>query len=217
MKPHEKLAVLIYIHGGAFVDQSGNDISYGPDFLIEKGVILVTLNYRLGIFGFLSLDSPKYSGNMALKDQQLAIEWTHNNIKQFAGDTNRITIFGESAGSAMTHFQILSSESRKYFRSAVLLSGTAEHYWAFSQLPNHLSLAFQIAEHLGKPQQSLNELIRFFKSVPANSIAQFASTDHLFRRTTIPIFAPVIERECVNGAVFNFNLNLNGSFCYCSY
>lgn len=78
---------------------SGNDFFYGPDFLIENHVILVTINYRLGMFGFLSFGLPEYSGNMGLKDQQLALKWVHENINQFGGDNTRITIFGQSAGN----------------------------------------------------------------------------------------------------------------------
>lgn len=96
---NDNLAVMVFIHGGGFAEGSGNDLVCGPDFLVEKGVILVTINYRLGILGFLSLDLPEYSGNMGLKDQQLALKWTHQNIEYFGGDKNRITIFGQSAGN----------------------------------------------------------------------------------------------------------------------
>lgn len=89
---------MFWIHGGAFYLLSGNDYWFGPDFLIDQQVILVTINYRLGVFGFLSLDTPEYSGNMGLKDQQLALKWVHENIERFYGDNKRITIFGESAG-----------------------------------------------------------------------------------------------------------------------
>lgn len=94
----EKLAVLVWIHGGGFAQWSGNDNLFGPDFLLEQNVIVVTLNYRLSILGFLSLGTSEYSGNMGLKDQQLALKWVNENIEQFNGDTKRITIFGESAG-----------------------------------------------------------------------------------------------------------------------
>lgn len=98
VKPDEKLAVLFFIHGGGFAEGSGNDHILGPDFIIEKQTILVTVNYRLGLLGFLSLDSKEYSGNMGLKDQQLALKWVHSNIGRFGGDNKRITIFGQSAG-----------------------------------------------------------------------------------------------------------------------
>lgn len=99
IKPDEKLAVMFWIHGGAWWDWSGNDHLFGSDFFIEQRVILVTINYRLGIFGFLSFGTPEYSGNMGLKDQQLALKWTYENIERFSGDKERITIFGESAGN----------------------------------------------------------------------------------------------------------------------
>lgn len=114
IEPNEKLPVLFWIHGGAFIGGSGNDGLYGPDFLIEKRVILVTSNYRLGVLGFLSLDLPEYSGNMGLKDVQLALKWTHKNIERFGGDRNRITIFGHSAGIAI-HLRLLSMEMNENF------------------------------------------------------------------------------------------------------
>lgn len=98
LKSDEKLPVMFWIHGGGYYDWSGNDQLFGPDFLIEKRVIFVTFNYRLSMFGFLSLGTVDYSGNMGMKDQQLALKWTHENIDRFSGDITRITIFGESAG-----------------------------------------------------------------------------------------------------------------------
>lgn len=87
---------MIYIFGGIYVGGSPN--GFGPDFLVERDVILVQLNYRVGMFGFMSLGIPEYSGNMALKDQQLAIKWTYMNIESFGGDKHQITVSGHSAG-----------------------------------------------------------------------------------------------------------------------
>lgn len=99
--------MLFFIHGGGFAQGSGDNFFYGPDFIMEKQTILVTINYRLGIFGFLSLNSIEYSGNMGLKDQQLALKWISSNIGQFGGDSNRITVFGHSAGK---HFLVDRSQ-----------------------------------------------------------------------------------------------------------
>lgn len=98
IKENEKLAVMFFIHGGGYIEGSGDGVFFGADFLIEQRVILVTVNYRLGALGFLSLDTPEYSGNMGLKDQQLALKWIHTNIGNFGGDNKRITVFGHSAG-----------------------------------------------------------------------------------------------------------------------
>lgn len=98
MNRNEKLPVLFYIHGGGYGEGSGNDDYYGPDFSIEKRVILITFNYRLGLLGLISLNLPEYSGNMQLKDQQLALKWVHKNIEYFNGDNQKITIIGQSSG-----------------------------------------------------------------------------------------------------------------------
>lgn len=98
-KPHKKLAVIFFIHGGGFAYGSSNNFFYGPDFLLEQDVILVLANYRLGAFGFMSLNRKSHSGNMGLKDQQMALKWTHRNIRAFGGDRRRITLMGHSAGN----------------------------------------------------------------------------------------------------------------------
>lgn len=97
-EPFEKLPVMLYIHGGGFATNSGNDYICGPDFLVENRVILVTVNYRLSVLGFLSLDLHEYSGNMGLKDQLMAMKWVKRNIDRFGGDSEQITIFGQSVG-----------------------------------------------------------------------------------------------------------------------
>lgn len=81
------------------MEGSGNDDFWGPDFLINEHVIVVTINYRLGIFGFVSLGTADYSGNMGLKDQQLALQWVNDNIHHFGGEKENITIMGHSAGT----------------------------------------------------------------------------------------------------------------------
>lgn len=97
----------MYIHGGGFSEGSGNNFFYGPDFLLDEGVIVVTINYRLGTFGFMSLNTRIYSGNMGLKDQQMALKWTHRNIQAFGGDKRRITLMGQSAGMDGFCFEFL--------------------------------------------------------------------------------------------------------------
>lgn len=93
------IPVIVYIYGGAFVTGFANDILYGPQLLLNKCVILVTFNYRVGVFGFLPLGIPEYSGNAGLHDQKMAMRWVKENIISFNGDPDRILLFGESAGN----------------------------------------------------------------------------------------------------------------------
>lgn len=83
LDPAEKMSVIFFVHGGGYM--SGGSSWHGPEILLDEDVILVTINYRLGPFGFLSLDTAEYSGNMGLKDQLLALKWVNENIEHFGG------------------------------------------------------------------------------------------------------------------------------------
>ena len=120
IKPASPLPVMVFIHGGGFKTGSGNDDEYGPDFLVSHGVILVTLNYRLEALGFLCLDTEDVPGNAGLKDQAAALRWVQNNIKNFGGDPNNVTLFGESAGSSSTSLHVISPMSKGLFKRAIL-------------------------------------------------------------------------------------------------
>lgn len=82
---------------------SGDSLVYGPEHLIEEDVIIVSLNYRVGALGFLSTGDANASGNYGLKDMILALKWIRENIANFGGDPNNVTIFGQSAGGAAVH------------------------------------------------------------------------------------------------------------------
>lgn len=100
------MAVLVWIYGGAFTGGDSTYESFAPDFFLDDNVVFVSFNYRLGAFGFLSTEDKLASGNWALKDQVLALKWVKDNIAAFGGDSNRITIFGESAGGAAVSYLV---------------------------------------------------------------------------------------------------------------
>jgi len=116
------LPVLFWIHGGGFTLGAGED--YNPQPLMGEDVIVVTVNYRLSGFGFMSFDNEKVSGNMGLEDTALAIDWVRENIAQFGGDPERITIFGESAGGMAVHANVLSPRNKDKLAGAIAMSGT---------------------------------------------------------------------------------------------
>ena len=99
-------AVMVWIHGGGFV--LGSKDLYRMQGIVDEDVVLVAMNYRLHALGFMSFGNKLVSGNMGLKDQNLAIQWVRYNIHHFGGDPNRITIFGESAGAISVQAQVLS-------------------------------------------------------------------------------------------------------------
>ncbi|XP_022105612.1 cholinesterase 1-like [Acanthaster planci] len=126
-------AVMVWIHGGGFTAGSAVLATYSGLPLVSVGdVIVVTINYRLNVFGFLTTGGEALPGNLGLLDQVKALEWIKENIGAFGGDSNRITIFGESAGAASVSYHLLSSHSNGLFNRAVLQSGTAFAPWAFT-------------------------------------------------------------------------------------
>ena len=127
--PAERLPVMVWIHGGAFNIGSGSQPEYDGRNLAGKGVVVVTINYRLGPLGFLvhpllSKESAQdTSGNYGLLDQIAALKWVQRNIAAFGGDPDRVTIFGESAGSKSVTLLMISPLSAGLFQRAIAESG----------------------------------------------------------------------------------------------
>lgn len=125
----EKLPVLVYFYGGGFQAGDGSEYRYDGEALAKKGIITVTVNYRLGILGFmahpeLTKESPNHaSGNYGLMDQHAALVWVQKNIAAFGGDPKKITIGGESAGSMSVSGQVASPLSKGLFIGAIGESG----------------------------------------------------------------------------------------------
>ena len=125
----EKLPVLVYFYGGGFVAGDGSESRYDGESLAQRGIVTVTVNYRLGIFGLLAHpeltkeSSHQASGNYGLLDQHAALVWVQKNIAAFGGDPNRVTIDGESAGSISVCDQMASPLNKGLFSAAIGESG----------------------------------------------------------------------------------------------
>ncbi|XP_031633820.1 venom carboxylesterase-6-like isoform X2 [Contarinia nasturtii] len=106
------LSVMVYFHGGGFITHSGTSSFYGPTYLLDHDIILVTANYRLGPLGFLSTEDENCLGNFGLKDQSMVLKWIQQNIERFGGNPNSVTIFGSSAGGASVTYHMMSPLSK---------------------------------------------------------------------------------------------------------
>lgn len=126
----ERLPVLVYFYGGGFIAGDGSEPRYDGEGMARRGVVAVTLNYRLGLFGFLahpelSKESPqRASGNYGLLDQAAALRWVRDNVAAFGGDPGRVTVAGESAGSASVSAQMASPLSRDLIAGGIGESGS---------------------------------------------------------------------------------------------
>ncbi len=127
---NEKLAVLVYFYGGGFIAGDGSEPRYDGESMARRGIVAVTVNYRLGVFGFfahseLTKESPHHaSGNYGLLDQNAALLWVQKNIVAFGGDPKKITIAGESAGSFSVSAQMASPLSKNIIAGAIGESGS---------------------------------------------------------------------------------------------
>ncbi|ODM96730.1 Esterase E4 [Orchesella cincta] len=135
-----KLPVMVFIHGGGFIFGDGNN--YGADYFMEsEDVILVTFNYRLGLLGFLSTGDDAITSNLGLLDQIMALRFVKENIPAFNGDASKVTVFGNSAGSASIHFMLMSPLAEGLFNAAIMQSG-ALSFWSYSPNPRETTLRF---------------------------------------------------------------------------
>jgi para-nitrobenzyl esterase len=125
-----KLPVMFWIHGGGYAGGASSEPRHNGDFLPLKGVVLITINYRLGAFGFLVTDelakeANGSAGNYGLLDMVSALHWVHDNVKNFGGDPGNVTIFGESAGSFAVSTLMASPLAQGLFHKAIGESGAA--------------------------------------------------------------------------------------------
>lgn len=113
--------VIVFIHGGAF--SQGTAVNHGPQNLMDREIVLVTINYRLGALGFLATGTRESPGNVGMKDQALALKWVQKNIEKFGGDKTKVTIGGYSAGSFAVTALVASPMAKGTFHGAIAMSG----------------------------------------------------------------------------------------------
>ncbi|KAL1140507.1 hypothetical protein AAG570_000437 [Ranatra chinensis] len=182
--------VIVFIHGGAFMFSSG--FVYGPQKLLDKDIVFVTFNYRLGPLGFLSTEDDIVPGNMGLKDQTLALKWVKKNIAAFGGNPDSVTITGMSAGGSSVHYHMLSPLSKGLFNRVISVSGTALCPWA--QTENAKEKAHMIASSLGCPVDNSTILVECLRNRPAKQILEATRMFMPWLYNPFSPFGPVVEK-----------------------
>ncbi|RZC41080.1 COesterase domain containing protein, partial [Asbolus verrucosus] len=171
----------------------GSGHSYAkPEFLMDREVILVTFNYRLGVFGFLSTEDDVVPGNNGLKDQVLALKWVQDNIASFGGNPGSVTLTGLSAGASSVHLHYLSVMSKGLFHRGFSQSGVALN--SFTIQEQALNKAKILADAVGCPSASSQVLVQCLKQ--RNYLHLVTKTSLFYGYTFTPFspFAPVVEK-----------------------
>ncbi len=170
--PKEKLPVLVYFYGGGFAAGDGSEPRYDGESMAAKGVVTLTVNYRLNVFGFLAHpeltgESPHHaSGNYGLMDQAAALQWVKKNIAAFGGDPARVTIAGESAGSFSVSAQMINPQSKGLIAGAIGESGSLLGLMAPAPLAAAEQAGATFAQNIGAP--TLKEL----RALPADKLLE---------------------------------------------
>ncbi|KAK3912511.1 Juvenile hormone esterase, partial [Frankliniella fusca] len=189
------LPVVVVVPDGGLLLASGRLEHFGPHFLVAQRVIVVSVNYRTGPLGFLSMDTEGIPGNAGLKDIVAALRWVKANIASFGGDPASTTVLGWSAGASLLHILSLLRKPRELFSRAVLLSGHALSPRAYTE--RHRERAAVLAETLGAPANASDlEVHRVLMEAGAEALLH--ACDHpRVRRAGLPLPSP--ERRTTKG------------------
>lgn len=165
------MPTMVWIYGGSFTYGSITlDVYDGRYLAAKQGVIVASMQYRMGVMGFLFSGTDDAPGNMGLLDQQLAIKWIYDNIESFGGESSKITLFGESAGAASISHHLLAPSSWPYFNNAIMLSSTSLAPWAIDKPADVLQLTLSLAEEMDCGDKDLREIIKCLRSANSSDL-----------------------------------------------
>ncbi|XP_055902947.1 esterase E4-like [Eupeodes corollae] len=158
--------VIVYLHGGANVYGGSHSLEAGPEYLMESDIVLVTMNFRLGAFGYLSTRTKEAPGNFGYLDQLMALQWVHDHISRFGGNPHSVTIIGMSAGAMAVTLHMASPLSQGLFHRAVAMSGsaTSEH------LIDNLYWAQKLAHQTSCPRFNAVDMLECLRKLPWEQI-----------------------------------------------
>ncbi|CAI5454148.1 unnamed protein product [Caenorhabditis angaria] len=191
----QQYPVVVFFHGGNFQTGSAND--WPAHGLASRGMVVVTVNYRLGAFGFMSLGDSD-SGNYGLQDQRLALEFVRDHIANFGGDPQAVTVVGHDAGAASIGYHMQTPYSKNLFRSAAMMSGAEVSYHSYIGMP---ALAFNNTIKLGR-------YLGCSQTVPQHvwdCILTRSTNDIIYGTITVPInynrylFMPTVDGKYLPG------------------
>ncbi|KAL0131201.1 hypothetical protein PUN28_002634 [Cardiocondyla obscurior] len=184
--------VLVFFHPGGFYLFSARSSNFGPQYLLDKDIVLVTVNYRIATLGFMSTGDSKAPGNLGLKDQVEALRWIQRNIATFGGDPDSVTISGYSVGGISVLLHMVSPMSAGLFHRAIVMSGgTLKESFPTEQL----HLAKKQAQLLDCPIDSTGSMLICLNSKPVENFTDTISKFFEWYSYPMLIWTPVVEPE----------------------
>uniref|UniRef100_T1HHP2 Carboxylic ester hydrolase n=1 Tax=Rhodnius prolixus TaxID=13249 RepID=T1HHP2_RHOPR len=196
LKPSKLLPVIFYISGGGFNFGSG-EIDKTPEYFMDYDVVVVMHNYRLGPFGFISMEDDILAGNMGMKDQVMALEWVRKNIANFGGDPEQVTLIGESAGGASVSYHMYSPMSRGLFHRAISQAGTALSCWATIPPGVARSQAIYLAKKFNCSVDSSQMILDCLRTINAYELIE-SSTQYISGDESSYFLEPIIDTNSTN-------------------
>ncbi|XP_075161852.1 esterase Q [Haematobia irritans] len=177
-----KQPVMFYIYGGGFYN--GSNIDHPPHYLLEKDIVLVVPNYRVGALGWMSTKSEEMPGNSPVSDLYVALQWVQDYIHIFGGDSMQVTIFGQSAGTAMSGSLLFSPKTpARYFQRSIQQSGSIFSPWAINRKP--VEQVYRICRAVGCARcETKNDSYQCLRNVPVKTILEVTQEES---------FSPIIE------------------------
>lgn len=192
---HKPYAVMVWIHGGTLV--WGDAHSYRPSKLVTDGqVIVVIIQYRLGVLGFLTSGDGTLQENLGLWDQNLALRWVHDNIQAFGGDPGRVTIFGVSAGGWSVGMHLVIPQSRGLFQRAIMQSGAPQDLFRFMDHYDKRSIFKGLTELVGCQGESSRQLLQCLKEQPVDRLME-KSVEYEKTSPIHSFYFPVVDGDLV--------------------
>ncbi|XP_023942431.1 juvenile hormone esterase [Bicyclus anynana] len=204
IKPDKLMPVMFWIGSYNYLFYIDNICD--PTLIVEQGIVLVRCGFRLGPFGFLSINDITAPGNVGLKDIVMALKWIQRNIPIFGGDPTNVTLFGGGTGGSAVHFMMLSPMATGLFHKAVMQSSSALNRWALAKNP--IQDVLQFAKQLGITKTSKYDIVEELRLIPALDMmkAYMQLLDSQFQCTNGDVFdsrfKPCVEEEFEGQPVF---------------
>ena len=186
-----KLPVLFYIHGGSFI--AGSSLLFPGDMLALQGVVVVVIQYRLGPLGFMTTGDAASPGNYGMLDQVEALTWVRENIEEFGGDPEKVTIFGQDAGAISVSLHLSSPWSRGLFHQAIAESGMSFHLQPIFEAVQHTKKLAQKLDCYSMSNSTLVSCMLNKKATAVNQAMQLIDWqyhEHL-------IWSPVVDKNFI--------------------